>query len=417
MLDIKMSKLISYLLLSITLVAFKLHATPVLIDGVAAIVDSHAILESDIETRFRIIKDRVPGGTYRPDVRRQILNQMIEETLQINYAEKNGIRVNPSEVDNAVLNVADRFQQSLSGFQAMLNQQGIDYPRYRTQIENEILMSKVKTQITRQRISVTEQEIDDFLTSDDALAQAKEEVHLRHLILRSDSTSEKDIQEIFSKINNEQDFIEQAIAQSEDQYAVQGGDIGWRALNQLPVIFSRALRTSEGPLIGPLESNAGQHLIWLMDKRVPQSEIQKQTRVRHILIRPNEVRTQIQAKALIDDLYQQIKGGADFDELAKESSEDPGSALKGGDLDWVVPGAMVPAFEDVMNRTDVGKMSQPFQTQFGWHILLVEGRRDADISQELQRSNAEKALIKQKQDFVLSNWLDELKSQAFIEIK
>ncbi|MFT2110713.1 peptidylprolyl isomerase [Marinomonas sp. 2405UD68-3] len=394
-------------------------AAPVKINGIAAIIDSEAILESDIETRFRIIRDRVPNGIYNADVRRQILNSMIDEFVQANYANRVGIRVSSSDVDRAVLSVASKLGTDLTGFKSVLQQQGIEYKRYRAQIKNEILMSNVKKQVVRERIKITEQEINDFLESSESLAQTKDEVRLRHLLVRSKNVlqAKNKIQDIASQIQSEEDFIRFSISQSDGPSAVRGGDLGWKPLNQLPSLFVRELTTGKGPFYGPIQSNAGFHLLWLVDKRVPAVELQQQTKARHILIKPNAIRNVQQSQEFASTLYRRLQQGEDFAALAKEYSEDEGSALKGGDLDWVAAGTMVSQFEQMMQQTPVGQYSKPFRSNFGWHIVQVDGRRNADVSEKIKKENAEKALIAQKQDLVLSNWLDELKNQAFIDIK
>jgi len=385
------------------------------IDGIVAIVEAQPILSSDLKTRFSIIKDRVPGGVMTDNVRRQVLTQMVEEVLQANYAEKLGIHVNNQELSDAILNIAAGMNLDISGLKTALTKQGVDYPRYRSQIKNEILIGKLKGQIIRQRISITEQEIDDFLNSEEALATNKDQVRLRHILLRSGSKD--DINNLKNSIKSEQGFIDQAIAKSNGSAALQGGDIGWKLINQLPLLFANALKKGQGPIFGPIESSAGQHLLWLVDKKVSKGNLQEQTKVRHILLSKNAIRNNEQTKKVSESLYRRLQNGEDFALLAKEFSDDNGSALKGGDLNWVTLGSMVPEFEKTMVATRVGKMSQPFESQFGWHILLVEGRRNTDISDKVQRINAEKALTAQKQDIVLSQWLAELKAQAFIELK
>jgi len=188
-------------------------------------------------------------------------------------------------------------------------------------------------------------------------------------------------------------------------------------MNQLPLLFIKSLNSGKGPLYGPIESSAGQHLLWLIDKKSSQTTLQQQTKARHILLSANAIRNQKQTQEALEAIYQRILKGEDFASLAKEFSEDKGSALKGGDLDWTVQGTMVPEFEAVMNETSVGGVSKPFKSQYGWHVLKVEGRRSQDISDKIKEANAKQALIAQKQDLVLSQWLDELKSKAFIDIK
>jgi len=294
-------------------------------------------------------------------------------SVQSNYANRAGIRVSPMDVDRAILSVASKMGTDLIGFKRALEQQGIEYNRYRTQIENEILMSNIKRQVIKERITITDLEIDDFLNSPESLAQSKDEVHLRHILVRSKDTAKakEKIQKIASEIQTEEDFIRLAISQSDGSAAVQGGDLGWRPTNQLPSLFVRELSTREGHFYGPIQSNAGFHLLWLIEKRSSNVEMQKQTKARHILIKPNAIRSVSQSQEFAENLYRRLQNGEDFATLAKEFSDDEGSALKGGDLDWVAPGTMVPEFEQTMNQTFVGYYSRPFRTNFGWHIVKV----------------------------------------------
>jgi len=408
---------------SLILIAFTplqtLHAEPTKIDGISAIIDSKPILESDIQNRFQIVKERVPGGVMTDNIHRQIQNQMIDEVLQVNHARKVGMRAPSSDVDNAILGVAKNMSLDLQGLKNVLESKGINYARYREQIEQEILINNIKREIVKKRIVISAQEIDDYLSSDTSITKEKDQVHLRHLLIRASNLeqAEAKMKSIAQSINSEDDFIQQAIENSDGQFAIEGGDLGWRPLNQLPPLFVRAMEAEKGPLIGPLQSNAGFHLLWVIEKRSPDITLQQQTKTRHILVRPNEIRDMAQTELLANDVYTKLTNGADFAQVAKEQSEDQGSTLQGGDLGWVTPGTMVPEFEDIMNKTNIGGISKPFRTQFGWHILQVEGRREADISDKVKRSNAERALTAQKQDIILGNWLDELRADAFIDIK
>lgn len=414
-----MNKLFTMICSSLVMASSFSFAATNKVDGISAIVDSKAILESDITTRFSIIKDRVPGGIMSDNVRRQILSQMVNETLQTNYANRLGIRISEQEANQAILNVAAKMKLDLTGLKKALAQQGIDYSIYRNQIKNEILLGKVKSQVIRQRIIISDQEVNDFLNSDEALSKNKDQVHLRHILIKDtlDGSSLERANSVKASINSEQDFADQAISHSSGQAALKGGDLGWRPVNQLPLLFIKSLSATDGPLYGPIESSAGQHLLWLIDKKSSQNALQQQTKARHILLSANAIRNQQQTKEALDVIYQRILKGEDFAMLAKEFSEDKGSALKGGDLDWTVQGTMVPEFEAVMNQTGIGAVSKPFKSQYGWHVLKVEGRRSQDISDKIKEVNAKKALIAQKQDLVLTQWLDELKSEAFIDIK
>lgn len=396
-------------------------AEPVKIDGLAAIVDSRPILDSDVIARFQVVKDRIPGGVLTESIQRQIVNQLIQEALQVNYARKQGIRASVQEIDQAIMSVASKFNTDFNGLKQLLASQGVDYKRYRKQIENEVLISKARQQVVRSRVSATEQEIDNFIHNQQTNGQNQAEFHLRHIIIRATDVAEArtEIESIVPKINTEQDFINQAIAHSQGQFAIEGGDLGWRKANELPSLFTQAIKEQpQSTLIGPLQSNAGFHLLWVVDKRSQDVALQQETKVSHLLLRPNEIRDDQQTQELAEQLYARlIKGGANFADLAREYSEDQGSTIQGGDLGWVTPGTMVPKFEDMMNKTPVGSISKPFRSQFGWHILEVDGRRQNDISEQLKRRNAERAIMAQKQDFVLDNWLSELRADAFIDRK
>ncbi|WP_231870837.1 peptidylprolyl isomerase [Marinomonas aquimarina] len=410
----------SLLVTSAVWTAAPVAAEPVKIDGLAAVVDSRPILDSDVRARFQVVKDRVPGGVLTSTIQRQIVTQLVEEALQVNYARKQGIRASTQEVDQAIMSVAGNFNTDLNGLKQMLAGQGVDYNTYRQQIENEILISKARQQVAQSRISVTEQEIDDYLQSQQANGQNQAEFRLRHIVVRAADVAEarSEIESIASQIGSEQDFINQAIAHSEGQFAIQGGDLGWRKANELPRLFTQAINAqTQGALVGPLQSNAGFHLLWVVEKRSQDVALQQETKVSHLLLRPNEIRSDEQTQALAQQLYSRLQNGADFTNLAREYSEDQGSTLQGGDLGWVTPGTMVPEFENIMNQTAVGQISEPFRSQFGWHILEVDGRRQNDISDQVKRRNAERAIMAQKQDFVLDNWLSELRADAFIDRK
>ncbi|WP_067095471.1 peptidylprolyl isomerase [Marinomonas atlantica] len=410
----------SLLVTSAAWTAAPVIAEPVKIDGLAAVVDARPILESDVDARFQVVKDRVPGGRLTDTIHRQIVNQLIEEALQVNYARKQGIRASTSEVDQAIMSVASNFNTDINGLRQLLANQGVDYKRYRQQIENEVLISKARQQVTQSRISVTEQEIEDFLLNQQANGQNQAEFHLRHIVVRASDVAEAraQVEAIADQIGSEQDFINQAIANSQGQFAIEGGDLGWRKANELPRLFTQAVSSQEeGTLVGPLQSNAGFHLLWVIEKRSQDVAVQQETKVSHLLLRPNEIRNNKQTRELAEQLHTRLEQGANFADLAREYSEDQGSTLQGGDLGWVTPATMVPEFEEMMNKTPVGSISKPFLSQFGWHILEVDGRRQNDISDQVKRRNAERAIMAQKQSFVLDNWLSELRADAFIDRK
>jgi len=276
------------------------------------------------------------------------------------------------------------------------------------------------------KIQISEQDIDSFLNSARGQKATAEEYRLGHILIQVPSQAsraelkkaEEKAQNLVKQLRTGANFKQMAIAQSDGRNALKGGDLGWRKQGELPSLFADIVPDlKEGNVSDPIKSGSGFHIIKVEEKRGGSTKMVKQTRARHILIRPNEIRDEDASQALIQDLYKRIKNGEDFATLAKEFSDDPGSKVSGGDLDWINEGDMVPEFEDTMKATAKGQLSKPFTSQFGWHILEVTGYRNKDVGEQIQRNQVRALLYSQRFEEELPIWLRQIRTEAYVEVK
>jgi peptidyl-prolyl cis-trans isomerase SurA len=296
----------------------------------------------------------------------------------------------------------------------------------REEIRNEITLVRVQQGKVMRRIRISPQELDNFLNSEEGRFLTSPDVNVGQILLAvpsSASTAEAELvleraQSILDEINGGKDFRELAIANSADQSALKGGDLGWRKMAQLPGVFIDAVEDLQlGEVSKPIRSGAGYHLLKLYERRGGGERLIEQHFARHILIKPNQIRDQETTLNELNALRERVIAGEDFAELAKEFSEDPGSGLKGGELGWSTPGMFVPEFEQTMNTIALNEISAPFSSQFGWHILQVTDRRKQDFSSDIHRNRAENMLRQRKYEEELQVWMQEIRDEAFIEIK
>ena len=416
-----------FTLLAMTVSAV-LHAAPQMIDRVVAVVDDDIIMESELEQRIKTVgvqnnQNELPeAGT----LREQVLERMITESVQLQMADRAGIRISESQLDDAMGRIAAQNGMSLAEFQQAMANEGVSFAYAREQIRNEMRISRVQQYQVGERIQITDQDIDYFLASDIGRIASAAEYKLRHILIsvRSGAApqeykeAEAKADKLVAELRNGADFAKTAMAESQGRTALKGGDMGWRKDAQLPSIFADiAPKMSVGDVSEPIRTASGFHIIKLEDKRGGNSQLIQQAEVRHILITPNEVRDQDQARELINQIYERLKAGADFAELAREYSDDPGSGASGGDLGWVSPGDMVPEFEQAMDATPTGELSTPVRSQFGWHVLQVTDRREADIGEEVQRNQVRQMLYGRRFEEELPIWLRKIRSEAYVDIK
>jgi len=341
-------------------------------------------------------------------------------------ADRGGIRISDAQLNEALGRIAAQNNMTLPQFQKAMEKEGVSFASARQQILNEMRISRVQRFQVGERIQITDQDVDYFLASDLGKMASAAEYNLGHILIAVPSeaspadlqAAEKKAQALVKKLRNGADFHQMAIAESSGRTALDGGDLGWRKEAQLPGIFAPvAPKLQVGGISDPIKSASGYHIVKLKDKRGGNTQLITQTKARHILIRTNEVRDQQQAEELINQLYQRLQAGEDFATLAQEFSDDPGSGASGGDLGWVNPGDMVPEFDTTMQETAAGKISAPFESQFGWHILQVEDRRQTDVGAENQRNQVRQMLYSRRFEEELPIWLRKIRSEAYVDIK
>jgi peptidyl-prolyl cis-trans isomerase SurA len=400
------------------------------LDHIVAVVDDDVVMASELEKRVADIYARLENSETEIPAESvlipQVLERLILERLQLNRAQRMGIRISDEEVTQAMERMAESREQTVAQMIEDARQSGIDLTSLRQQLRNEITINQVQERAVNRRIYISEQEVDNFLASEEGQQWSSPDVNLGHILLPlSSGASREDVAEVeqkvrglYEQLQNGADFKSLAIAHSGAQDALQGGDLGWRKTTQLPSIFVNAVdKLSPGEVSMPIRSDAGYHLLKLYDRRGGGEQIVQQHKVRHILLKPNEIRSEDDTRTMLEGMRADILGGADFAELARKHSEDIGTALGGGDLGWSLPGQFVPEFEQIMGSIDTMAISEPFRTQFGWHILQVTERRRQDFSDEIQQRQAENIIRRRKFDEEQQIWLREIRDEAFVDIK
>jgi peptidyl-prolyl cis-trans isomerase SurA len=404
------------------------HAKLTPVDSIAALVDDEIIMHSELASRLSIIKKQSAKMRLPSDdlLRQQVLDKLIDESIQMQMAERSGIRISDQQLNKTVENIAKQNGMSLKSFKAALQKDGIEYTQAREQIRRERLLSEVQRYRVGNKIQISEQDIDAFLNSKRGRSATSEEYRLGHILVQLPSQAkredikkaEKKAEKIVKQLRSGSDFSQTAIAQSEGRNALKGGDLGWRKDAELPSLFANVVPTlKKGGVSDPIRSASGFHIIKINDKRGGATKFVKQTAARHILVSENEIRNDQQSKTRITHVFDRISKGEDFAKLAKEFSDDPGSKVSGGDLGWVNDGDMVAAFENVMKNTKEGQLSKPFKSRFGWHILEVTGYRNKDMGGEIQRNQARQLLYTRRFEEELPIWLRQIRSDAYVEMK
>lgn len=400
------------------------------LNRIVAVVNDDVILKSELDTAVREISAQLKEkDTPLPPLNvleKQVLEKLILEHLQLQLAEANGIQIDDITLNNKLQEIAKENGVSLTDFRAVLEREGFDYSNFREDIRHQLTIAKLRQQMVGNRISVSEQEVDNLLANLNASQTSNTEYHLAHILIATpDAASEEQIQaarqhaeKIVAKLRAGADFTQTAIAESDAPTALEGGDIGWRSAGQLPSLFVDPVKDMHpGDIHDPIRSPSGFHIIKLLEQRGDERHIVNQTHVRHILLKTDAVHTNEAIKVRMDQLETRLRNGEDFATLAKSNSQDTLSAAKGGDLGWVNPGDLVPKFEEVMNNTASGQISQPFKTEFGWHILQVLGRREHDSTEEYKQSKARQLIRKRKGDEELFLWLRRLRDEAYVEYR
>ena len=400
------------------------------LDRVVAIVDEDVVLESEFIDRKASIMERLRGQYQQlpPEdvLNKQILEQLILERIQIGLAKRYEINVDEAEIDQALARVLQKNKMSQEELEADLLRQGLNINGLRNQLRNQLTINHLQQGVVNSRIKISEQDIDNFLASSDGKYATSPDYHIGHILIAVASSAdaatikaaEDQAEEIYKKLKAGADFSQMAISYSKDQAALQGGDIGWRKLAQLPELFGNQMASLKpGKVSKPFRSGAGFHLLKNIEQRGGGAQMIEQTHARHILVKTSEIMDDRQAREKLLGLRDRILKGEDFAKLAREHSEDTGSMLSGGDLGWSTPGMFVPEFEEAMANTSIGNISRPFKSQFGWHILQVMERRETDMSDKMKRNQAANVLRSRRFDEELQLWMTQIRDEAYVEIK
>lgn len=401
------------------------------LDRVVAIVNNEPITERELAAEMARIGNqlRSRNRTVPPTevLLPQVLERMMIQRAELQYAKLTGITVDDLTLDNAVRGIASDNGMSVEQFRAALAKEGTDWAGFREQVRQEILLSRLHKREVFDRIQVSDKEIDDFLASKQVKSGQTREYHLRHILVAlPESAGPDDIakarakaEQALAELRGGADFASVAARFSDARDALEGGDLGWRPLDRLPTVYAEAVQGMQaGQLSELLRTPSGFHIVQLAEVRSAQDAAATltETHARHILIQTRENVSDDEARRRLNELRERILKGEDFATLARTYSDDKGSAERGGDLGWARPGMMVEAFEQVMNSTAPGQLSEPFRSPFGWHILQVIERRDASGNAEFLRQQAREAIGRRKAEEELERWQRRLKDEAYTEV-
>lgn len=400
------------------------------LDRIVAVVNDDVILQSDLDHKVRLISVQLTQqGTKLPPERvlqRQVLESLVMERLQLQLAATLGISVDDNSLNQAMGRLAEQNNLSMSDFRAVLERDGFDFARFREDIRAEMIIGRLRQRQVTNQVTVTPQEVDNYLVNEVRTNVDHTQYHLAHILLavppsatpEQVQATEKRAREVMAELRGGADFAQLAVSVSQGQQALQGGDLGWRKASEVPTLFAEVVNNlSPGELAGPISSPSGFHIIKLVDVRGDTQHLVNETHVRHILVKPTELLSDDAVRLRLEQLRERIIGGDDFAELARAHSEDPGSAVKGGDLGWVKPGDLVPEFEKVMDDLQSGQVSRPVKTRFGWHIIQVLGHRQQDNTTEYRRTQATEAIRRRKVEEDTQTWLRRLRDEAYVEYR
>ncbi len=403
----------------------------VLLDRIAAVVNDGVVLNSDLDEQIAVIGDRLRQQKLElpPQnvLRQQVLERLVVQEIQVQHADKAGIKVPDEALNSALQDVAQRNGIALSQLPEVLSQQGVDYAGYREEMRKELMLGILRQRDVLQRISVTPREIDQFLDKQSKTPSEHNEYNVSHILIAVPETASPDLieqagkksQDVYARAKGGEDFAKLAVANSNSQTALEGGALGWRKGSELPTFLTDLIvKLKPGEVSEPLRTPTGFHIIKLNDVRnQEQKAIVDQIHVRHILMKTNEIADDATIRQKLSQLRERILKGEDFAGLATTTSEDPGSQSQGGDLGWSGPGTFVPEFEQAIADLKDNEITEPFHTQYGWHIVQMLGHRRIDNTDEVRRHEAAEAIRASKADEETELWLRRLRDEAYVEYK
>jgi peptidyl-prolyl cis-trans isomerase SurA len=400
------------------------------LDAIVAVVEDDVVLASELVERLDMVREQFAENNQplppNDILMSQIMERLILESLQVQEAERRGVVVDDETLTRAVASFAASNNLTIEQFAQRLEQDGRNYAEFREQIRREMLMQRLQQAIVNRRISISEQDIEDLLNSPYYQELLSDEFRVGHILLAVEpnasqdtiAAAEAEAIEIVKELRAGADFTQMAVSRSAGSRALEGGDLGWRKAAELPTLFAEYVVQMEvGDVSPPIASGSGLHIVKLLEQRGAGVQKEEQANLRHILVMPSEIRTPEETETLIWDIYRRVGAGEDFAELAAEYSEDPGSALAGGDLGWTAGTEFVPAFRAVMAETETGTVSEPFQSDYGWHVLEVLDRREQDMSEEARKDMALEILHGRRFEEELEKWVKELRDEAYVDLR
>ncbi len=402
-----------------------------LLDRVVAIVNDDVITEQELASELTMIKGQLRAQNTRipPDdvLKQQILDRMVLRGIQLQLARKAHISVDDETLNRTLENIARQNNLTLLEFRDVLEREGMQYQRFRENMRDEITINRLQKRQVNERINITSQEVDAFLANRALQTGTQYEYQLGHILIsvpeaaspEAIASAREKANKVVDELHAGADFAETAVAVSDGRQALEGGRLDWREASALPSLFADWVIGREvGAISDAIRSPSGFHIITLLDRRSNQPQLLvTQTHVRHILLRVDDPTRSDRVRQRIEDLKLRIESGEDFADLARANSDDPGSGSQGGDLGWVNPGTMVAPFEKAMDALPVGQISEPVQSQFGWHLIEVLGHREQDRTEDMQRNKAREAIRASKLEPAMQAWLRRLRDEAYVEMR
>jgi peptidyl-prolyl cis-trans isomerase SurA len=397
---------------------------------VVAVVNNEAVTQFDINEQKRLVLAQMRDAKVQPPaadaLERQVLERLVTERAMLQYAKESGIKVDDQTVERTILRIAQENKLSPEDFRKLLEREKIPYAKYREDIRREVTIQRIREREVDSRVSVSDAELDAYLATVAAQAGGETEFQISHILVVVPEQASPDqinarkkrAEDALAQIKSGKDFKEVAAAFSDAPDGIKGGDLGWRTPARLPVVFVEAANGMKNGDVSPvLRSPGGFHVVKLVDSRSRDAPTMvEQTHAKHILIRVNEITSDTEARVKIERIRDRIETGAKFEDQAKLNSDDA-SASKGGDLGWVSPGDTVPEFEQAMNKLAIGQISVPVRSSFGWHIIVVDGRRTQDITQNRRRDIARNAIRQRKSDEEFAEFVRQTRDRAYVEYK
>ncbi len=418
-------RLLTFLLASLIANVSYGDDSDIVLNKIVAIINNGVVLASEVEAETSFLKQQAAssGQSLPADsvFEKRVIERLIDQEVQRQHASKLGISVDASSVNRAIEQIAGNNNMDVQQFRQSLQQEGLDYDRFRINVEQELLFNRLLQRDVQSRIKVSAQEIDDFI--DSSSGAENQRYRVQHILIAVSPTANASdfdraaerADTLLRELKAGADFSQTAISSSDGARALEGGDLGWRRLQELPDFLATALKTMEpGQLSAPLRSANGIHIVRLNEKRNGAQIDRTETLVRHIFLAAN---ADDNTQAKIEFIRQRIENGEAFDVVARETSEDPNSASKGGELPWFGPGQMPIELEQMADSLEKGALSEVFRTQFGWHVLEVIDRRSGTSSEDELRQQAEQVIRQKKTEQETERWIRQLRDESFIEVR